>query len=196
MHHSVLLFTGHLLDSIDRVSARFPYRLISEVRQMIAREVNSFRLTDVSQIAVSSLAAGGDILFAEAVLEAGIPLHIFLSHPPDEFVDRSVQYAKNHPDENQSEWLYRFENSMDQAVSIRIVDTQEGEDPYVACNREMLVHAMQFAEQQAKRILALAMMESETEVRQGGAADFAMEIERTGIHVKRLWPHRPHRLYR
>ena len=196
MRHSVLLFTGHLLDSIDRISARFPYRLISEVRRMIAREVESFRLTDSPQIAVSSLAAGGDILFAEAVLEAGIPLHIFLSHPPDEFVDRSVQYAKNHPDESQSEWLYRFENSMDRAVSISIVDAKAGEDPYVACNREMLVHALKFAEQQPKRILALALMESDSEIKQGGTADFALEIERTGSHVKRLWPNRPHRLFR
>ncbi|MGC3947891.1 MAG: hypothetical protein QM762_25845 [Chryseolinea sp.] len=196
MHHSVLLFTGHLLDSIDRISARFPYRLISEVRRMIAQEVANFRSSDRPQIAVSSLAAGGDILFAEAVLEAGIPLHIFLSHPPEEFVDRSVQYAKNHPGEDQNEWLGRFATSMDQAVSIRIVDATEGEDPYVACNREMLSHALMFAEQQTKRILALAMMEVDSEIKQGGSADFALEIERTGIPVKRLWPHRPHRLYR
>ncbi|MEJ1241291.1 hypothetical protein WBG78_24290 [Chryseolinea sp. T2] len=196
MHPTVLLFTGHLLDSIDRISARFPYRLISEVRRMIAQEVRAFQSPDISQIAVSSLAAGGDILFAEAIVEAGIPLHIFLSHPPDEFVDRSVQYAKNHHDENENEWLHRFASSMDQAVSISIVDSKEGEDPYVACNREMLRHALQFSNNETQRILALAMMETESEVKQGGTADFALEIESNGIPVRRLWPHRPHRLYR
>lgn len=192
----MLLFTGHLLDPIDRISSRFPYRLISEVKRLIASEVDAFRNADLPQIAISSLAAGGDILFAEAALDAGIPLHIFLSHPPDEFVDRSVQYAKNHPDEDGNEWLSRFENSMDHAVSIRVVDAKEGIDPYVACNREMLRHALQLAGQQVNRIRGLAMMESNSDVKRGGAADFAQEIEKAGVTVRRLWPHRPHRLYR
>ena len=72
MHHTVLLFTGHLLDSMDRISSRFPYRLISEVRRMIAGEIKSFQHTQEHQIAISSLAAGSDILFAEAALDAGI----------------------------------------------------------------------------------------------------------------------------
>lgn len=196
MHHTVLLFTGHLLDSIDRISSRFPYRLITEVRRLIASEVNAFRNPALPQTAISSLAAGGDILFAEAALDAEIPLHIFLSHPPDEFVDRSVQYAKNHPDEDRNEWLSRFENSMGQAVSIRVVDAKEGIDPYIACNREMLRHALQLAGQQVNRIRALAMMESDSEIKGGGSADFALEIEKAGVPVHRLWPHRPHRLYR
>ena len=196
MHHTVLLFTGHLLDSMDRISSRFPYRLISEVRRMIAGEIKSFRHTQESQIAVSSLAAGSDILFAEAALEAGIPLHIYLSHPPAEFVDRSVQYAKNHENEDSDEWIARFGTSINQAVSINVVEPEDDQDPYAACNHEMLRHALHFSNQQKERILALAMMERDSEIKKGGAADFAQEIESAGILVRRLWPERPHRLFR
>jgi len=196
MHHTVLLFTGHLLDSMDRISSRFPYRLISEVRRMIAGEIKSFRHTQEHQIAVSSLAAGSDILFAEAALEAGIPLHIYLSHPPAEFVDRSVLYAKHHENEGSDEWIDRFGTSINQAVSINVVEPNGDQHPYAACNEEMLRHALHFTDQQKDRILALAMMERGSEIKTGGAADFAQEIESVGILVRRLWPERPHRLFR
>lgn len=192
----MLLFTGHLLDSIDRISSRFPYRLLSEVRRMIAAEIRSFRHTQEQQIAISSLAAGSDILFAEAALEADIPLHIYLSHPPAEFVDRSVQYAKHQEDEDPGEWIARFGTSINRAVSINVVEPRNGLDPYVSCNREMLRHALHFSGQQKEKILALAMMESGSEIKKGGAADFAHEIESAGILVRRLWPDRPHRLFR
>ena len=196
MHHTVLLFTGHLLDSIDRISARFPYRLISEVRRMIAAEVFRFRREGTDQVAISSLAAGSDILFAEAILETGIPLHIYLPQPPHEFADRSVQYAKNHADEDPNEWMTRFGASIDRAVAMNVVTPAEGMDPYVACNREMLRRALDFSENQERKILGLAMMEKGSEIKQGGAADFAREIEAAGITVRRMWPHRPHRLFR
>lgn len=196
MHHTVLLFTGHLLDSIDRISARFPYRLISEVRRMIADEIKSFRHSEERQIAISSLAAGSDILFAEAAIDAGIPLHIFLPYPPREFVDRSVQYAKNQEDEDSDEWITRFGVSMGRAVSINIAEVKDNLNPYAACNREMLRYAMHFSGQKRDKILALAMMENGSERLQGGTADFALEIEAGGIQVRRLWPHRPHRLFR
>ena len=163
---------------------------------MIAAEVMSFRREGTEQVAISSLAAGSDILFAEAVLEIGIPLHIFLPHSPEEFVDRSVQYAKNHPDEDPGEWVARFGTSVNRAVAMNIVTPVDGLDPYVACNREMLRHALDFTGQQREKILALAMMENGSEIKPGGAADFAHEIESAGISVRRLWPHRPHRLFR
>ena len=163
---------------------------------MIAAEVMSFRREGTEQVAISSLAAGSDILFAEVVLEVGIPLHIFLPHSPEEFVDRSVQYAKNHPDEDTGEWVARFGTSINRAVSMNIVSPVDGLDPYVACNGAMLRHALDFTGQQRERILGLAMMENGSEVKQGGAADFAHEIESAGISVRRLWPHRPHRLFR
>lgn len=192
----MLLFTGHLLDSIDRISARFPYRLIAEVRRLIAAEVKSFKETNTPQIAISSLAAGSDILFAEEVLEAGSPLHVFLPYTPQEFVQRSVLYTKNHPDEGPDEWISRFSTCIEQATSVNLVALTEGLDAYASCNRDMLQYALDFAGQHKNRIQGLAMMENGSEIKAGGAAEFADEIELAGIHVKRLWPHRPHRLYR
>jgi hypothetical protein len=123
-------------------------------------------------------------------------LHIYLPQPPHEFVDRSVQYAKNHADEDPNEWMSRFGSSIDRAVAMNIVSPSGGVDPYVACNREMLRRAMDLSENQKDKILALAMMENGSEIKQGGAADFAHEIEAAGITVHRMWPHRPHRLFR
>lgn len=196
MHHTVLLFTGHLLDSIDRISARFPYRLVSEIRRLIAVEIARFKNDRQQQVAISSLAAGADILFAEEVLAAGLPLEVFLPFSVQEFIDHSVSYAKNHPEEHSDEWIERFRNCLARVSALHITQMAEGINPYAACNRAMLLRAMEAANQQKRLIHALAMMEKSSEVVEGGAASFADEIELTGIEVKRLWPYRPHRLYR
>ena len=196
MRHTVLLFTGHLLDSIDRISARFPYRLISEVRRLIATEVNHFQDPDATQIAISSLAAGSDILFAEEVIQSGVPLHVFLPYSAREFVQRSVVYTKNHPDEGPDGWINRFSDCIEQAASVNKAKVADGIDPYAACNKEMLEYALAFSGHHKSKIRALAMMESGSEIKVGGAAEFADEIELAGIQVKRMWPYRPHRLYR
>jgi len=196
MRQTVLLFTGHVIDSVDRISARFPYRLITQIRHLIATEISGFFDDGATQVAISSLAAGSDILFAEEVLAAEGALHVFLPHTPQEFAQRSVLYTKNHPDEGPDEWIDRFATCISRASLVEIVPERAHMNPYAACNQRMLEYALSLIGLHKNRVLALAMMESGSELKEGGTAEFADEIEMAGIQVKRLWPYRPHRLYR
>jgi hypothetical protein len=97
MGASILLFTGHLLDRIDRESSRFPYRLIREVKTLIEIELERIVANRVPAMAISSLAAGGDMLFASEIIRREIPLTVFLPFEKERFLADSVKYLKDLP---------------------------------------------------------------------------------------------------
>ena len=198
MDHTVLLFTGHLLDRIDRVSARFPYRLINEVRRIIESELS--HLTEQErrpQMAVSSLGAGGDIIFAGEIVRRKIPLHIFLPFEPDKFIADSVKYVKDDPDEDHGEWVDKFHHMIAAATTVTVTPLVDGDlDPFASCNRFMLNYALEQSNFRPERILALALVDHQSEIKSGGSADFVNRIEAAGIAVKKVWPTRSNRLYR
>ena len=73
--------------------------------------------------AYGSLAAGGEILCAEACLRAGAELHVILPFKADEFVARMVRPAG-------PAWLRRFENCVARATSLAFatMDSYQGDD--------------------------------------------------------------------
>jgi hypothetical protein len=87
-----------MIDRFDRPSPRFPAWAEHDVRSKIRQTVQ--RLSPLA--AVSSAACGGDILFAEEILEQGIPLYVILPFQDmDAFVEKSVAFAGH-------TWIERF----------------------------------------------------------------------------------------
>jgi len=85
---SVIAFAGHMLDAPGRLKPRFPAEAIPAVASAIERY-----LDEAGAIAaVSSLASGADILFAEAFCGRGLPLHVVLPIGVEEFVEESVEH--------------------------------------------------------------------------------------------------------
>ena len=66
-----------------------------------------------------ALAAGADLVIAEALLDAGIELHVVLPTTPEEFAAQSVIPYGAH-------WSRRFERCIEQAASLRWVSTVSG----------------------------------------------------------------------
>lgn len=197
MGPSIILFTGHLLDKIDRTSARFPYRLIREVKTLIEIEVEQIMKKGVPLMAVSSLAAGGDMLFASEMVRRHVPLSVFLPFEKERFLADSVKYLKDLPSEDPREWEDHFHENMSKASQV-IVTHSNGlspEEAYSACNQAMLAFALNLTKNLPSKIMALALIQNTSEIKKGGAADFVNQLESTGINVKKIWPGRTNKLY-
>lgn len=80
-----------------------------------------------------SLAAGADIVFAEALLAAGAELHVVLPVGRESFIDVSVAPFG-------VEWIGRFERCMQGATSIRYAS----QDPYLG-DEQVFAYSSQFA---------------------------------------------------
>ena len=129
---SVAVFSGHMVDSPDRLAAgrppRFPNtpRLVAAVKAAVAR-----RLADLNvQVGFCSLASGGDILFAEAVLERKAELHLVLPFDRADFQRTSVTFGQ--PGGAWQEWGDRFQKVFDAVPPDRRRFTTS--EPYLGSN--------------------------------------------------------------
>lgn len=106
---TVIHFTGHIIARPDR-SGRFQADEEARVRADIVRAV-----ADVG-FGYGSLAAGADILFAEALLARGAEIHIVLPFERESFREVSVRCSG-------ADWDVRFEACLKRASSItRLTD--------------------------------------------------------------------------
>jgi hypothetical protein len=93
----VAAFAGHMIDHPDRRVPRFPESISPHIKQAISSALNTVN----ARIGYTSLACGGDILFAEAMEELGGEVNLFLPFSEADFVKASVAFAGDH-------WTERF----------------------------------------------------------------------------------------
>ncbi len=85
----VLLFSGHLVDAPGRIAPRFP----AAKEPLAARRIAELLVrldAGPGDLALTQGAAGGDLLFAEACVERGVPVQLLLPLPEPEFIQRSM----------------------------------------------------------------------------------------------------------
>jgi tetratricopeptide (TPR) repeat protein len=104
---SVIHFCGHRIAD-EGTSRRFGPELEAAVAQRIADVVRRHP----PGYAYGSLASGADILWAEALLDAGSALHVILPFARDEFVERSVTPSG-------AGWGERFDRCLEAATSVQ-----------------------------------------------------------------------------
>jgi Adenylate and Guanylate cyclase catalytic domain len=114
----VVHFCGHRIAARGengRFSADEEPRVRARMRAEVEREPATY--------AYGALASGGDILWAEALLEAGAELHVVLPFDRDEFLETSVASAG-------AEWAERYERCLSAAtaVSYATEDAYLGDD--------------------------------------------------------------------
>ncbi len=109
-------------------------------------------------IAVGALAAGFDILAAEALVSAGADLHIVLPAPPDVFVARSVTPAGE-------AWRARFDALLAASAQVDILDLPAGlSAAAVALAEEMAIGcAVRSAQLLDRETILLRLAGTETE---------------------------------
>ena len=68
---NVLLFTGHLIDAAGRPQKRFPIELMDRARDLIKIYLEEELRLQPPDLAITSLGAGGDMIFADEILKLG-----------------------------------------------------------------------------------------------------------------------------
>jgi hypothetical protein len=99
----VVHYCGHRVSDHGRFEAGAEGRAAAQIREAVARHPAPY--------AYGSLASGGDILWAEALLETGAELHVVLPYAREEFVAHSVAPAG-------ASWTARFDRCLEVAVAV------------------------------------------------------------------------------
>jgi hypothetical protein len=109
----IMGFAGHMIDRPPRVSPRFPKAAEPMVRAAIREALQRYK----PEVAVSSAACGGDIIFAEEALSLRIPTYIILPFADEEkFIELSVSYPG-------MDWVERFHNVCRGAAGVFYVNS-------------------------------------------------------------------------
>jgi len=190
---NVILFTGHMTDGAGRAEPRFPSRMVDEARSLIRIYLNEEIRLQPPDIAVCSLAAGGDMIFADEVLKKGIPLVIVLPFEKERFLAESVTYPKDLADATATggdpETLQEFERIWALAAEVRYAEEHHaGDNPFAKCNTAMVEYAMEQAGQDVNCITAFALLNPDEKPVNGGTAHFVEELKARDIPLQVIWP--------
>ena len=175
---AAVLFSGHMVDAPERTEPRFPADRVPLVRRHIAEVIRL--IDDPEERAVSGLACGGDLLFAEEWLKTGRALQAFLPRPVEEFLAESVRFAGE-------EWVESFHRVItDPMVSVVGPDDEmlRLEDPHTANNLRML----EAARRQGGAIHGVFLWDGSGGDGPGGTQQLASEVVEAGGSVTILDP--------
>lgn len=184
----VLLFTGHLLDAVDRPDQRFPLESLEEARKLLSIYIDQALRTQSYTVAVSSLGAGADMIFADEILKRKIPLVVFIPFEKEKFISESVNYQKETSGENPEGWRKEFERILSQAAAVKYLNQNDfTAKAYATCNREMLNYSIDISKQGNGQVTAMALMKPDENMVEGGSAHFVQEIKKKNIPVQIVW---------
>ncbi len=172
------LFCGHMPDQADRVEARFPNPLAPELAIRVRRHIEEHGV----QIGYGAAAAGADILFHEALIEAGHETHVVLPVSIERFCRTSVGPG--------TDWERRYRRVLDEAASVTILsDSAEGALAFAYANRVLLGMARIRARQIDGTISAFAVWDGQPGP-SGGTSSAVSDWRAAGLAVESLDPAR------
>jgi class 3 adenylate cyclase/tetratricopeptide (TPR) repeat protein len=175
---NVIAFSGHMIDHPDRASPRFPEYL--EVR--VAAALRERIATLGPSLGYAQAACGADILFLEAMQDAGYQTQIVLPFPASYFVETSVRFAGDG-------WMARFEHVIAGATRV-VVATDEAfhGDDVLFEHAANLIQGMAFlrAAELSTRPLMLTVQERDAPEAVGGTAATARAWRRKGGQVDNI----------
>ena len=181
----VLLFSGHMIDAPGRKAPRFPAD-----KELIARDAIVDTLTKIGagplDLAICGAACGGDLLFAEACLDLGMRLELYIPFDQPTFLANSVDFAG-------SIWRERFLAATSRSV-LNVMPEQlgplpPGQDPYERNNLWMLEAAARFG---TEKMIFICLWNGEGGDGPGGARHFMEEAGRKTaplywLDTRKLW---------
>jgi hypothetical protein len=186
----VLVFAGHRIDEDGRMPPRFPKGGEGTARRMIAEAVAAeCKKVSGEVVGISGGASGGDILFHEVCMEAGVKTQMFIVGSRDTYVRESVL-------EGGSEWVERFDR-LNSLLPVRVLgNSQRGIDlprwlkpakgysVWERNNRWILHNALAYG---ARNVTLIALWnEKVTPDGPGGTEDMVNTAQERGAKVLRL----------
>jgi class 3 adenylate cyclase len=107
---TVVIFTGHMVDTPDRSEPRFPPQLEAAVRLEIDRYLDDMD----ARIGYCSAACGSDLVFIEAMQDRDAEVNIVLPFDIEDFLETSLHHGGPH-------WVARFRRAVKLATSVKYV---------------------------------------------------------------------------
>lgn len=169
----VVLFSGHMIDAPERAEARFPATMAGLAAEAIAARLDALGV-DGNDLAICGGACGGDLLFAEAVLQRGGHLQLHLQSAEADFLKASVAFA------GQS-WVDRYRAVKAHALTRIYVQPDElgpppqGIDPYVRNNLWQLYTALAHG---VDKVRFIALWDGAGGAGPGGCQDMVETVRR------------------
>jgi hypothetical protein len=175
----VVHYCGHII-AAPGAQGRFPADQEDRVRGEIERQLAAM---DIG-FAYGSLAAGADILFAEAVLARGASLNLVLPFNRREFIDASVRASGRG-------WLRRFERCLAAATTVHYTtrDRYLGDDQlFTYCSQLAMGLALLRARHLATEAEQLAVWDGEAPTGPAGTAVDVANWQHSGYPSTRIDP--------
>ena len=159
----VVAFVGHMIDNPSRVQPRFPASIAGRTKEAIASAIKTMNV----KIGYSSLACGSDILFAEAMAEAGGEVSVWLPFAKEDFYETSLRFAGDH-------WVERFEKLVNQfPVNFITQDSYAGYDDLFSFQSSVIFGSavIRCAMNHTKPSLLTVLSETDLHKKEGGTRD-------------------------
>ena len=142
----VFLFSGHMVHASDRSRARFPPDKEPLAAAAIGKLLDELG-AGATDVAISSGACGGDLLFAESCLQRRLRVEIYLPVVQEEFLKESINFAGEHWREN---FLGQGARPVLAHNAVRAGATPTSEDPFACVNLWMLDQALAYGNQKSQ----------------------------------------------
>ncbi|MDP2963370.1 MAG: hypothetical protein Q8N54_11480 [Sulfurimicrobium sp.] len=183
----VFLFSGHMIDTPDRLTPRFPPEKESIAAQKIADTLDQFG-AGPDDLALTQGACGGDLLFTEACHQRGVKMHWLQPFAEPDFIRKSVVPGGE-------AWRKRYLAAKSRlAAPIRSIPDELGgqlpqTDPYERCNLWLLYTALAHG---ADKVRFICLWNGEGGDGPGGTAHMYKEVRRRSgrvawIDTRTLW---------
>lgn len=174
--NTVALFSGHMIDTPDRKTPRFPPDKESYAAAAIVDELSK---VDVRRgdLAICGGACGGDLLFAEACLARDMRLEIYIPFEESTFLANSVDFADGN-------WRERYLAAKLKATLHVMPDElgplPAGENAYERNNQWMLEQAARFGNE---RLAFISLWNGQGGDGPGGARHLMDEARRRTTRI-------------
>ena len=180
----VVLFSGHMIDAPGRETPRFP-----PDREPVAAAAIGEALDEIGvgagDLCICGGACGGDLLFAEAALERGARLELYIPFEEPKFLEKSVTFAGNN-------WRGRFLAAKARATRHVLPlerEMPDGADAYEQNNIWMLEAAERYG---ADKVEFICLWNGQAGDGPGGTKHLMEEVRRKGgrvtwLDTRKLW---------
>lgn len=166
----IFIYAGSQPDAEDRAEARFPRGAEDETKMRIRGLLQDLKPKQI----FGALAAGADIIIAEAAREEGIPFRALLPFDVDTFRRTSVS-------DRGERWVQRYDRLV-RETEVECLDSEVQESAYTDHNAVMLDRAQKIAEEQGERLWCLLIRPTPDPTRPESVTDdMAARAEGRGI---------------
>jgi hypothetical protein len=183
--NNVVLFSGHMIDAADRKTPRFPADKEPLAAAAIAEALANIGVA-AGDLAICGGACGGDLMFAEACLDRGMQVELYIPFDEPTFLAGSVDFAG-------SNWRERY-FAVKSRAALHVMPDElgplpGGENAYERNNQWMLERAARFG---GERMAFICLWNGQGGDGPGGAKHLMDEAGRNTSRVywldaRKLW---------